>query len=109
MIHSGWGLFLPGSAIALLYVVVIFAMDLICFINYGWQFLRSVPLTYAVCLDKQVPIRFLFSVEWRSWCIVPLNQPFLQSDSRRSYTDVPPQCCSDNCAGSRSPVPASTG
>lgn len=60
--------------------MVIFAMDLICSINYGWQSLRFVPLTYAVCLDEHVPIRFLVSVERRSWCIVPLNQPFLQSD-----------------------------
>lgn len=50
-----------------------------------------------------------FLVEWRSWCSVPLNQPFLQSDSWRSYTDIPPQHCSDNCTGSESPVRASTG
>lgn len=86
--------------------MVIFAMDLICFINYGWQLLRFVPLTYAVCLDEHVPIRFLVSVERRSWCVVPLNQPFLQSDPRGGYSDVPPQRCSDHCAGPRSPVPA---
>lgn len=43
--------------------MVIFAMDLICCINYGWQLLRFVPLTYAVCLDEQVPIHLFFS-QW---------------------------------------------
>lgn len=36
-------------------------MDLICFINYGWQLLAFVPLTCVVCLDEQVPILFFFS------------------------------------------------
>ena len=61
MIHAGWGRFLPDSAIALFEVRVIFAMDLIFFINYGWQLLRFVPLTYAACLDEQVPVHLLFS------------------------------------------------
>lgn len=79
-------LFLPNSTIALFNVTVIFLVDLICFINYGTAVTPVCSSDVAVCLDERVPTRwvFLFWAERRSWCGVPLNQPFLQSDSRRS-------------------------